>query len=200
MQQSTKYSNLTNARVSDDAFDRKWWRTFFYGSRAAWSVRVWPWTDNFGSTEHDNLLISNLSAGIFGGSDQIGTADFAAIKRALRADGTIIKPDVPILLMDRSIVDEAKGSPGATFATTNTQHAGGRFTHVFAFTDRAGVTASFTPAELGYTGNVYVYDVNNDSGTVLASTQASTTNHRQHHHNCVLLGRSHWPIRNRLTW
>ena len=172
--QSTKYNNLTNARVSDDAFERKWWRTFFYGSRLAWSVRVWPWTDNFGSGERDNLLISNLSAGIFGGSDQIGSADFASIKRALRADGTIIKPDVPILLMDRSIIDEAKGGPGATFATTYTQHTGGRFTYVFVFSDKAGVTASFTPAELGYTGNVYVYDVNADSGKVLSSTQAST--------------------------
>jgi len=172
--QSTKYPNLTNSRVSDDRFDRKWWRTFFYGTRLAWSVRVWPWTDNWRSTEHDNLLISNLSAGIFGGSDQIDAADIPALKRALRADGTIIKPDVPLMLMDRSIIDEAKGSPGATFATTYTQHEGGRFTYVFAFSDTAGATASFTPDELGYSGSVYVYDVNAGTGKVTSSSQAST--------------------------
>jgi hypothetical protein len=173
--QSTKYANLTNGRVSDDRFDRRWWRTFFYGSRLAWSVGIWPWTDNFRSPEHDNLLISNLSAGIFGASDQIGQADLPALKRALRADGTIIKPDVPILLMDRSIVDEAKGGGGATLATTYTQHEGGRFTYVFVFSDKAGVTATFTPAELGYTGDVFVHDVNAGSGKVLGPTQASST-------------------------
>lgn len=173
--QSTKYANLTNGRVSDDRFDRKWWRTYFYGTRLAWSVRIWPWTDNFRSTEHDNLLISSLSAGLFGASDEIGKADFAAIKRAVRGgDGVIIKPDVPIMLLDRSIVDEAKGSPGATFATTYTLHTGGRFSYVFAFTDKANVTASFTPAELGHTGSVYVYDVNAASGKVMEAATAYT--------------------------
>jgi hypothetical protein len=173
--QSTKYPNLTNSRVSDDRFDRKWWRTFFYGTRLAWAVRVWPWTDNWRSTEHDNLLISNLSAGIFGGSDQIGAADIPALKRALRPDGTIIKPDVPLMLMDRSIIDEAKGGPGATYATTYTQHEGGRFSYVFIFSDKAGAAVSFTPSELGYSDSAYVYDVNAGTGKVLSATQASTS-------------------------
>ena len=173
--QSTKYPNLTNSRVSDDGFDRTRWRTFLYGSRLAWAVGLWPWTDVFPSSDHDSLLLSTLTAGVLGGSDAIGSADIASIKRAIRADGVIIKPDVPILLLDRSIVDEASAAASAAFATTYTQHAGGRFTYVFSFTDTDNVTASFTPAELGYTGRVYVYDVNNDSGKVLDSTQASST-------------------------
>src|ERR1044071_450230 len=170
--QSSKYQNVTNSRVSDDRFDRNRWRTFFYGSRLVYSVGDWPWSDVYKSTEHDNLLLSLLTAGPFGSADALNAADFPAIKRAIRPDGVIIKPDAPILLLDRSIVDEARGSSGTAIATTYTQHPGGRFTYVFAFTDTANSMASFTPAELGYSGSVYTYDVNNDSGRVATSAQA----------------------------
>jgi hypothetical protein len=172
--QTTKYPNLTNSRVSDDGFTRAHWRTYFYGSRLASVVGIFPWTDVFKSTDHDSVLISALSTGLFGASDAIGAADFASLKRAIRNDGVIIKPDVPLLLLDRSIVDEARGTGAATIATSYTQQAAGRFSYVFAFTDTAGATASFTPSELGYTGSVYVYDVNRDSGGVASATQATT--------------------------
>jgi hypothetical protein len=172
--QTTKYPNLTNSRVSDDGFTRARWRTYFYGSRLASAVGILPWTDVFKSTDHDSVLISALSTGLFGASDAIGAADFASLKRAIRNDGVIIKPDVPLLLLDRSIVDEARGTAAATMAASYTQQAAGRFSYVFAFTDAANATASFTPSELGYAGNVYVYDVNHDSGSVTSATQATT--------------------------
>jgi len=172
--QSTKYANLTNSRVSDDGFTRAHWRTYFYGSRLASAVGVLPWTDVFKSTDHDSVLISAMSTGLFGASDAIGAADFASLKRAIRNDGVIIKPDVPLLLLDRSIVDEARKTGAATIATSYTQQASGRFSYVFAFTDTANATASFVPSELGYTSNVYVYDVNQDSGRVSSTTQATT--------------------------
>jgi hypothetical protein len=172
--QTTKYPNLTNSRVSDDGFARNRWRTYFYGSRLASAVGILPWTDVFPSTDHDSVLISSLSTGLFGASDAIGAADFASLKRAIRSDGVIIKPDEPLLLLDRSIVDEARKTGAATIATSYTQQAAGRFSYVFAFTDTANVTASFTPSELGYTGSVYVYDVNGDSGSVTSATQATS--------------------------
>jgi hypothetical protein len=172
--QTTKYPNLTNSRVSDDGFNRAHWRTYFYGSRLASAVGILPWTDVFKSTDHDSVLISALSTGLFGASDAIGAADIASLKRAIRSDGVIIKPDTPLVLLDRSIVDEARKTSAATIATSYTQQAGGRFSYVFAFTDTANVTASFTPSELGYTGSVYVYDVNHDSGSVSNATQATT--------------------------
>jgi hypothetical protein len=172
--QSTKYQNLTNSRVSDDGFARNRWRTYFYGSRLATAVGVLPWTDVFKSTDHDSTLISALSTGLFGASDAIGAADFASLKRAIRSDGVIIKPDVPLLLLDRSIVDEARGTAAASIAASYTKQTSGRFSYVFAFTDTANVTASFTPAELGHTGSVYVYDVNNDVGSAGSATQATT--------------------------
>ncbi len=120
------------------------------------------------STERDNLLLSNLSAGLVGTGDPINSANFTNIKRVVRPDGVIVKPDVPILLLDRSIVEDANGGSAALIATTYTQHGSLRFTYLYAFN---GGTASFTPGELGYTSKVYVYDVFNDSGKSLDSTQ-----------------------------
>jgi hypothetical protein len=171
--QSAKYQNLVTTRVSTDGFVRDRWRTFFYGSRLAWSVGLWPWTDVFMSTEHDNLLLSTLSGGMTGVGDPIGSADKASIMRAIRGDGVLIKPDQPILLLDRSIVAEAQGKPGVSIATTYSQHTGGRITYVFGFTDSGG-SMSFTPAELGYAGSVYVLDVNHGTGRLLTASQANT--------------------------
>ena len=171
--QSTKYQNLVTTRVSTDGFVRERWRTFFYGSRLAWSLGLWPWTDVFMSSEHDNLLLSTLSAGMTGVGDPIGSADKASIMRSIRADGVLIKPDQPILLLDRSIVAEAQGKTGVSIATTYSQHTGGRTSYVFGFTDTAG-SMSFTPAELGYAGSVYVLDVNHGTGRLLTASQANT--------------------------
>jgi hypothetical protein len=172
--QSTKYGNLVTTRVSNDRFNRNRWRVFFYGNRLAAAVGSWPWSDVFKSSERDNLLLSTLSAGMMGVGDAIGSADVASIKRAVRADGVLIKPDVPIVLLDRSIVGEAKGAPDPTIATTYSQHPGGRATYVFGFTDSGTVSMSFTPAELGYTTSVFAYNVNGAAGRVLTPVQANT--------------------------
>jgi hypothetical protein len=169
--QSTKYNSVTNSRVSSDRFASGNYMDFFLGSRLAWAVRLWPWTDVYMSSERDNILLSVLSAGLVGTGDPLNSANFANIKKAIRPDGVIVKPDVPILLTDRSIVDDAKGGSATFLATSYTQHTGGRFTYVYAFN---GSSVSLAPSELGYTGKVYVYDVFGDSGKVLEATQANS--------------------------
>ena len=62
----------------------------------------------------------------------------------------------------------------ATFASTYAQHTGRRFSYVFVLTDKADVSASIAPAELGHTGRVYVYDVNADFGKTIESATAYT--------------------------
>lgn len=171
--QSTKYQNLVTSRVNDDRFNRDRWRVFFYTSRLAWSMALWPWTDVFMSTEHDNLLLSTMTGGMMGVGDAINGADKASLVRAIRGDGVLIKPDAPILLMDRTIIAEAQGKTNPSLATTYSQHTGGRTTYVFGFTD-VSASMSFTPAELGYAGSVYVYDVNHATGRLLTASQANT--------------------------
>jgi hypothetical protein len=172
--QSTKYNSVTNSRVSSDRFESGRYMDFFLGSRLAWAVRLWPWTDTFFSRERDNLLLSTLSAGLVGTGDALsGTnaPNFPNIKKVIRPDGVIVKPDIPILLTDRSIVDDAKGSSATFLAATYTQHTGGKFTYLYAFN---GSSVSMAPSELGYTGKVYVYDVINDSGKAMAATDANS--------------------------
>ncbi|MEP7052016.1 MAG: hypothetical protein ABJB12_16745 [Pseudomonadota bacterium] len=171
--QSSKYQNLVTARVSEDGFARDRWRPFFYSSRLAWSVGLWPWTDSFDSSDHDGLLLSTLTGSMMGVGDAIGSIDKASILRAIRADGVLIKPDAPILLLDKSILAEAQGKTGLSIATTYSDHAGGRTTYVFGFTG-SSASMSFTPAELGYSGSVYVLDVNHSTGRVLTSSQPNT--------------------------
>jgi hypothetical protein len=126
----------------------------------------------FMSNQHDNLLLSTMTGGMMGVGDPINGADKASILRAIRADGVLIKPDVPILLTDRTIIAEAQGKTNPSIATTYSDHAGGRTTYVFGFTS-SSASLSFTPAEFGYSGSVYVYDVNKQSGRVLTATQAN---------------------------
>lgn len=174
--QSTKYNNVTTIRPSDDRFDRNRWRIFFWGSRLSAAVGLWPWSDVFKSSEHDNLLLSTLAAGIMGSADAINTPDFASIRRAIRSDGMLIKPDTPFELLDKSFIAEAAGTSGVGIGSTYSMHPAGKVSYVFAFTDTAGATASFMPSELGYGGNVYVYNVNAGTGQVaMPSTQISAT-------------------------
>jgi len=167
--QSTKYNSVTNSRVSSDRFASGNYMDFLHGSRLAWSVRLWPWTDVFMSTERDNLVLSTLSAGLVGTGDAINGASFTNIKRVIRPDGVIVKPDLPVLLLDRSVVEDAKGGTATLIATTYTQHGNARFTYLYAF--RGGASTSVAPSELGYAGNVYVYDVYNDTGKLAPASQ-----------------------------
>jgi hypothetical protein len=170
--QASKYQNLVTARASEDGFARDRGRNFFYTARLAWSMGLWPWTDVFMSNQHDNLLISTLTGGMMGVGDAINGADKASIMRAIRADGALIKPDAPILLTDKTIVAEAQGKTNPSMATTYSDHTGGRTTYVFGFTS-SSASLSFTPAELGYSGSAYVYDVNKQSGRLLTAMQAN---------------------------
>jgi len=167
--QSTKYNAVTNSRVSSDRFGSGMYRDFLHGSQLAWAVRLWPWTDVFMSGERDNLILSNLSAGLVGTGDAVNSANFTNIKRVIRPDGVIVKPDVPIVLTDKSIVADAKGGSSSLVASTYTQHGGGRFTYVYTF---GGSSTSFTPTDFGYAGKVYVYDVINDAGKAVDAAQA----------------------------
>src|SRR5262249_34482020 len=56
--QTTKYNNVTTIRTSNDRLDSSNWSDFLYGSRLASALGLWPFTDNFLSTETPNLLLA----------------------------------------------------------------------------------------------------------------------------------------------
>jgi hypothetical protein len=156
--QSTEYDTLTTIRVSEDRFTRDKWDQFFYSSRLASAVGVYPFTDVFRSTEKNHLLIATLSAGIVGVGDRMGEVNGENLLYVVRPDGVIVKPDVPAVPTDESILNDAHNAGEPLVSFTYTDHGPMRALYVFAHPRTDDRTATFTPAALGLGGNVYAYD------------------------------------------
>ena len=177
--QGSRYGNLTTIRTSDDRFSRWRWRNFLYTSQLAAAIGAWPWTDVYDSYETNNLLLGVLSAGPVGTGDVLGAEDRTNILKAVRTDGVIVKPDVPITPLDRMYVAEAsqrgtsfaameahslggrtRGADSPFIASTWTKDGSLRTAYVFAFS-RSGLVhqkVSFSPQEAGSNGPACVYN------------------------------------------
>jgi hypothetical protein len=131
--QGSRYPNLTTIRCSDDRMVRARWHNFLYTSRLASALGIWPWTDPYQSSETGNILLSDLSAGMVGFGDPMGKEDQTNIFRAVRKDGVIVKPDVPIVPVDSAYIAEANGERRALVASTYTDHDGVKTEYVLAF-------------------------------------------------------------------
>ncbi len=173
--QGARYENLTSARVSGDRFERPKWDAFLYTSRLASALGIWPWSDVFMSAETDNLLLATLSAGLVGIGDPVGAEDRAGLLRAVRADGVIIKPDTPVIPIDAMYVTDAAQSEQPMIACAHTDHGELRTSYVFSYqrtSQRA--QASFTLAQVGVSGEAYVYDTRIRNARRLAAGEPFT--------------------------
>ncbi|WP_329071760.1 carbohydrate-binding protein [Streptomyces sp. NBC_01429] len=177
--QSTRYSNLTTIRVSNDRFERSKWDEFLYDSQFAGALGVWPWVDVFLSAETNNLLLANLSAGPVGVGDALGKVHAGNLLQVVRPDGVIVKPDVPIVPTDATYVGEAAGDLPPMVATTHVAHAGLRYGYVFAYARQSPAPEQTYQAEgatlsgaivahdnAGYTGSGYADYQNADDDYV----------------------------------
>ena len=158
--QGSKYGNLTNIRVSDDHFVPKHYHDFFYVSKLADALGIWPFTDVFQSTVTSSALFSTLSAGPVGTGDAIDTEDKATILKIVRADGVIVKPDAPLTAMDRTYLAEAQKQDVPMLATTYTDHAGLKTIYLTAYKNKqtAADTLTISSDELGCTGPFYFFN------------------------------------------
>ncbi|HEV7425761.1 MAG TPA: hypothetical protein VGQ46_05300 [Thermoanaerobaculia bacterium] len=162
--QSTRYRNLTTVRVSEDVFTRDKWDQFFYSSRLASALGVYPFTDVFGSNEKISTLIATLSAGIVGVGDRLGEVNAENLLYAVRPDGIIVKPDVPAVPTDESILNDARNAGEPLVSYTYTDHGPMRALYIFAHPRTDDRTFTFTPEKLGLAGSVYVYNWLADRG------------------------------------
>ncbi len=164
--QGSRYQNLTTIRTSDDRFNSERWDHFLYTSRLADSMGIWPWADVFMSRETNNLLLATLSAGPVGIGDAIGAEDRDNLMRVVRADGVIVKPDAPIVPMDRSYLADAQGAAAPLMASTCTDHDGFKTIYLFAYNRKntPANTVQFGADELGFNGSVYVYNYFSGTG------------------------------------
>ena len=157
--QGAKYSSLTTIRTSGDRFNRGKWNDFIYTSQLAHALGLWPWADVFMSDETDNMLLATLSAGPVGTGDGLGRESRPNILLAVRGDGVIVKPDVPLVPTDASILADARQAHTPLVAATYTGAGAGRTAYVLACT-RTGdsPSVSFSPSSLGLLGPVYIYN------------------------------------------
>lgn len=175
--EGSQYGNLTSIRSSDDRFSRPRWRDFLYVSQLAYAIGSWPWADVYFSHETDNMLLATLSAGPVGTGDALGAEDKSNIMKAVRADGVIVKPDVPLMPLDQMYIQDAtpleKGTSvqiygGAILrrnqepfvASTWTDDGSLRTSYVFAFSHSPEVyqTVHFTPEQAGTSSPASVYN------------------------------------------
>ena len=173
--QGSLYNNLLTTRVANDHFTIAAngigeWNNFLYDSRLASALGAWPWTDVYNSVNLRDLLIGTLSAGPVGVGDALGTESFTNLLQAVRQDSVIVKPDVPLLALDQSYLNDVQGLNLPMVASTYTDHNGLRDYYVFAYArTAANLTASLNLNQLGVTNNAFVYDYFNQTGLVVTA-------------------------------
>ena len=102
--------------------------------------------------------------------DRVGRMDPELAMRTCRADGLLIKPDVPIAAVDTSMVGAPAFAPELLVAECYTDHRAGRWSYALGMHANPGaddVTGEIVLAELGVstpTGDVAIWDWR--SGTV----------------------------------
>ena len=158
--QGVKYNNLTTIRTAGDRFMPKRWMYFLFTSQLAYEMGIWPWSDVFKSSEMNNMIVSVLSAGAVGTGDLIGTENKANILKACRADGVIVKPDVPLLPLDQNYVQMARREYKPVVAATYTLHDNIKTAYVFTFADDSVKLNQygFSLADIGIKENSVVFD------------------------------------------
>jgi hypothetical protein len=164
--QSSKYSNVTTIRTSQDRFDRPRWTNFLYASRLASAVGAWPFTDVFMTCETDNVLVATLSAGPLGVGDRIGSLHVENLRRAVRADGVIVKPDVPLTPLDSSFWSDSQNAQAPMIAATYTDFGDLRGWYFFLYAQGTNTQAQFRLSDAGLNAPVFLYDYFNDTGRI----------------------------------
>ena len=169
--QSTNYDSVVGIRVGSDAFARVHWDELLLGSRLAQSVGLWPFADELQTVNVKDVLMSTLTAGPLGLGDALGTTNAANLRQAVRADGVIVKPDVPALPMDSSWVGLSLDQTAPMVASTYTDHGSHRTAFVVAYdrTNGALGSMSFSPESIGIKGPAYVYDYFASKGSVVSA-------------------------------
>jgi hypothetical protein len=166
--QAAQYNNVTNSRVSFDRFEPPRYHNFLYTSRLASSMGIWPFSDVFLSGETQNLLLSDLSAGPIGTGDYAGYESPLNLFCAIRGDGVIVKPDVPLVPTDGAYVAESAQTGVPLIASTHSNN-GVTTTYAVAIPQSGSNNSTFTlsATDLGVTQPAYFYDYFGQTATLV---------------------------------
>jgi hypothetical protein len=186
--QASRLRHVTSIRTSGDhgylVGPELLWAWFMQTNVMARALGFWPYKDvfhsgadgEFAATREGEALFAALSAGPVGVGDRIGTADVALIRRTCRADGVLVRPDVPIAAIDRAAFDAPVWNGALMTGSAYTQHAAGRWGYVVTANvaaDGERHTTRVLLQELGEdrpdTAEVCVYDWRRETVEILPS-------------------------------
>ncbi len=139
--QTVTLTQVTSVRTSGDhgyiATPGQLWAWFCTTNALARSLGLMPFKDVFradpdvaGDTGEPEALLSALSTGPVGLGDRVGRSDPALALRTCRADGILIKPDVPIAATDESMVGAAAFRAELLVTECFSDHPAGRWAYV----------------------------------------------------------------------
>lgn len=161
-------TQVTSIRTSGDhgyiATPEMLWAWFLYTNALARALGLTPFKDCFhAGSEHGEIeaLLSALSTGPVGVGDALGKADADVVGRTCRADGVLVKPDVPIAAVDRAFLQHGVARPEPITATATSTHGADTWHYVLtinAFRQGEPVTSRVQLADLGVTEPVVAYD------------------------------------------
>ncbi len=169
--QTTTLRNVTSIRTSGDhgyiATPGILWAWFLYGNVLARALGLLPYKDVFHASTDPSLhgeveaLLSALSAGPVGIGDRVGVADPALVRRTCRADGILVKPDLPVAALDRSLDLVVVFSRKLLVGATSTTHRAGTWHYAVSANvrdDGDAAAEAVSLAELGVDGPAVVWD------------------------------------------
>ena len=184
--QTTTLTQVTSVRTCGDhgyiATAGQLWAWFCTTNTLARALDLMPFKDVFradpevaGENGEPEALLSALSTGPVGLGDRVGRFDPALALATCRADGLLIKPDVPIAATGRSMLANTGFRNELMVAECSTTHAAGRWTYVFAAHCNPAdevLEAEIDLAELGESapvGDVIAWDWRAGSATRLSA-------------------------------
>jgi hypothetical protein len=139
--QTVTLTQVTSVRTSGDhgyiATPGQLWAWFCTTNALARSLGLMPFKDVFradadvaGDNGEPEALLSALSTGPVALGDRVGRMDAALALRTCRADGLLIKPDVPVAATDESMVNSAAFQSELLVAECFSDHPAGRWVYV----------------------------------------------------------------------
>lgn len=202
---TTALRRVTSIRTSGDfgylVGPEVLWAWFLHTNSFARALGLWPYKDVFHSApdrdERDvEALLAAMSGGPVGIGDAIGVADPAIVRRTCRADGVLVRPDVPIAVTDACVRTPGVLGDGLLVASAHTDHATGRWG--YALTLHVGprdepLAARVALPSLGddrpAARNVAIYDWRRQTCAMVDAAQANDASYD------VTLGRLDWDFR-----
>ena len=141
--QTTTLTQVTSVRTCGDhgyiATAGQLWAWFCTTNAIARALGLMPFKDVFradpevaGDHGEPEALLSALSTGPVGLGDRVGRMDPALARATCRADGILIKPDVPIAATGTSMLANTGFRNELLVAECFTDHPAGRWSYVFA--------------------------------------------------------------------